>query len=160
MQKLRSDLYNAGMSNNSEVLVLADGGSGSVLATPEPTPQFFLNASCLWCARRFTPRTSGGSVQKFCCTGHRQHSGSAARRRTMRAIEVGLLSVDCLKASHTSVHAARGAFRQQYYTLLTGAPWGRRDGRVRSKGALTRHFQSVQPKLVAESRRNAEFTGT
>jgi len=30
----------------------------------------------------------------------------AARRWTMRAIEAGLLSVDCLKASHTSVHAA------------------------------------------------------
>ena len=27
---------------------------------------------------------------------------------TMRAIEVGLLSVDCLKASHTSVHAFPG----------------------------------------------------
>jgi hypothetical protein len=30
----------------------------------------------------------------------------AAPRWRMRAIEVGLISVDCLKASHTSVHAA------------------------------------------------------
>src|SRR5690349_20375954 len=51
-----SDLYNAGMSNNSEVLILANGGSGSVLAAPEPTPQFLLTACCLWCSRTFTPR--------------------------------------------------------------------------------------------------------
>jgi hypothetical protein len=52
-----------------------------------------------------SPRATGGSVQKFCCTEHRQQFWIAARRWTMRAIEVGLLSVDCLKASHTSVHA-------------------------------------------------------
>jgi hypothetical protein len=51
-------------------------------------------------------RDRGGSAQKFCSTGHRQEFWIAARRWTMRAIEAGLLSVDCLKASHTSVHAA------------------------------------------------------
>jgi hypothetical protein len=50
-------------------------------------------------------------MQKFRCTGHRQQFWIAARRWKMRAIEAGLLSVDCLKASHTSVHAAREAFR-------------------------------------------------
>jgi hypothetical protein len=60
-----SDLYNATMSNNSEVLVLANGSSGSVLAAPEPTPQFLLNACCLWCARTFTPRATGGSSRKL-----------------------------------------------------------------------------------------------
>jgi hypothetical protein len=69
-----------------------------------------LSTPCLWCHRTFTRRTTGGSTQKFCCTEHRQQFWIAARRWTMRAIEVGLLSVDCLKASHTSVHAARGAF--------------------------------------------------
>src|SRR5437870_936567 len=69
------------------------------------------DARCLWCDRTFTPRTTGGSAQRFCCTGHRQQFWIAARRWTMRAIEAGLLSVDCLKASDTSVHAARGAFR-------------------------------------------------
>ena len=64
------------------------------------------NARCLWCHRIFTPRTTGGSAQKFCCTGHRQQFWIAARRWTMRAIEAGLLSVDCLKASPMSVHAA------------------------------------------------------
>jgi len=103
---LGSDFYNAGMSNNSKVLVLASGSSGSVIAAPEPTPQFLLNACCLWCARTFTPRATGGSAQKFCCMGHRQQFWIAARRWTMRAIEAGLLSVDCLKASHASVHAA------------------------------------------------------
>src|ERR1700730_6943706 len=64
---------------------------------------------CLWCGRAFKPRSTGGSVQRFCSTVHRQQFWIAARRWTMRAIEVGLLSVDCLKASHTSVHAVRGA---------------------------------------------------
>ena len=61
---------------------------------------------CLWCGRAFKPRSTGGSVQRFCSAVHRQQFWIAARRWTMRAIEVGLLSVDCLKASHTSVHAA------------------------------------------------------
>jgi hypothetical protein len=61
---------------------------------------------CLWCGRAFKPRSTGGSVQRFCSTAHRQQFWIAARRWTMRAIEVGLLSVDCLKASQTSVHAA------------------------------------------------------
>src|SRR5277367_897724 len=67
------------------------------------------DARCLWCGRAFKPRSTGGSAQKFCCTGHRQQFWIAARRWTMRAIEAGLLSVDCLKAPHTSVHAVRGA---------------------------------------------------
>jgi hypothetical protein len=103
---LGSGSYNATMSNNSEVLILANGSSGSMIAAPEPSPQFLLNPCCLWCARTFTPRATGGSAQRFCCTGHRQQFWIAARRWTMRAIEAGLLSVDCLKASHTSVHAA------------------------------------------------------
>src|SRR5215468_10938511 len=64
------------------------------------------DARCLWCNGTFTPRSTGGSAQKFCCSGHRQQFWIAARRWTMRAIEAGLLSVDCLKASQTSVHAA------------------------------------------------------
>src|SRR6516162_1847405 len=64
------------------------------------------DARCLWCHRTFAPRATGGTVQKFCCAGHRQEFWIAARRWTMRAIEAGLLSVDCLKASRTSVHAA------------------------------------------------------
>jgi hypothetical protein len=64
------------------------------------------DACCLWCDRTFPLRMTGGSAQKFCCARHRQQFWIAARRWTMKAIEAGLLSVDCLKASHTSVHAA------------------------------------------------------
>ena len=71
------------------------------------------NCRCLWCHRAFTRRATGGSAQKFCSTGHRQAFWVAARRWTMRAIETGLLSVDCLKAPQTSVHAAGGAFQPQ-----------------------------------------------
>jgi hypothetical protein len=94
----------------SRTITATNLGSWSVAANFKPiqTPG---HIRCLWCGRDFTPRTTGGSAQKFCCTGHRQQFWIAARRWTMRAIEVGLLSVDCLKASHTSVHAAGGAFR-------------------------------------------------
>jgi hypothetical protein len=34
---------------------------------------------------------------RFCSTGHRQAFWIAARRWTMRAVEVGLLNVECLK---------------------------------------------------------------
>ena len=124
-------VYNASMPNNLEILendsesvitasvrsafipanravVAADCGRGSVTPWLEPAQQPTVDACCLWCDRYFTPRATGGSVQKFCCTGHRQQFWIAARRWTMRAIEAGLLSVDCLKASHTSVHAVRG----------------------------------------------------
>jgi hypothetical protein len=76
--------------------VSADPNRGSVSIGLEPT-QRFPHARCLWCDRTFTPRMTGGSTQKFCCTGHRQLFWIAARRWTMRAIEAGLLSVDCLQ---------------------------------------------------------------
>jgi hypothetical protein len=82
-------------------------GNGSVTVAVEPAPKSVAKACCLWCHRAFRPRMTGGSSQKFCCTAHRQQFW-IARRWTMRAIEVGLLSVDCLKASHTSVHAVPG----------------------------------------------------
>ena len=81
------------------------GGLG-VTTTLELDLKQAWDARCLWCGRVFKPRSTGGSAQKFCCSGHRQQFWIAARRWTMRAIEVGLLSVDCLKACHTSVHAA------------------------------------------------------
>jgi|SRR5215471_4635034 len=100
-------LYNVGMTNISETFVTANAGSGAVAVICEPTPQpVALSTCCLWCDRTFTLRTTGGSAQKFCCTEHRQQFWIAARRWTMRAIDAGLLSVDCLKASRTSVHAA------------------------------------------------------
>jgi len=94
------------MAYISEVVSAAYGASGSVTAALEAGQKPTVDACCLWCGRMFRPRASGGSVQKFCCTGHRQQFWIAARRWTMRAIEAGLLSVDCLNASHTSVHAA------------------------------------------------------
>jgi hypothetical protein len=68
-------------------------------------------AGCLWCGRCFTPRVTGGSTQRFCTADHRKAFWNAARLWTMRAVETGLLSVDCLKANQTSVYAARRALR-------------------------------------------------
>jgi hypothetical protein len=93
-------------SSNSAAAITINRYSGSVTPGLEPTQKLALDARCLWCGRTFSSRATGGSMQKFCCTGHRQQFWIAARRWTMRAIEAGLLSVDCLKASHASVHAA------------------------------------------------------
>lgn len=79
-------------------------------------------ATCLWCGRGFRRRATGGSSQKFCSAGHRDAFWTAARRWTMRAIETGLLSVDCLKAAQGSMHAAKGAFRWQGSSRPHGAP--------------------------------------
>jgi hypothetical protein len=92
--------YDITMLNISDVGTAVDGSIGFASAE-----QLASHARCLWCRQTFTPRSTGGSAQKFCCTGHRQQFWIAARRWTMRAIEAGLLSVDCLKPSHTSVHA-------------------------------------------------------
>ena len=89
----------------SQTVVYVDLSRESVVVGLEPA-QKSLEARCLWCGRAFTPRATGGSSQKFCSAGHRQQFWIAARRWTMRAIDAGLLSVDCLKASHASVHAA------------------------------------------------------
>src|SRR4029077_7981660 len=67
---------------------------GSLTPALKPAQKPALDARCLWCDRIFTPRATGGSAQKFCCTGHRQQFWIAARRWTMRAIDAGLLSVD------------------------------------------------------------------
>jgi len=79
----------------------SDTVTSALEAAKKPTP----NPCCLWCGRAFRPRATGGSAQKFCSTGHRQEFWIAARRWTMKAIDAGLISVDCLKAARTSVHA-------------------------------------------------------
>src|SRR3954471_3083671 len=90
-------------SSNSAPEVISTRPNGFVTPALETAQNLAQDGRCLWCDRTFTPRTTGGSSQKFCCTGHRQQFWIAARRW---AIDAGLLSVDCLKASHTSVHAA------------------------------------------------------
>jgi hypothetical protein len=70
-----------------------------------------MTVCCAWCGRPFRPRTSGGSDQRFCGAPCRTAVWSAARRWVMRALEVGLLSTDVLKAAPASVHAVRSGFR-------------------------------------------------
>ena len=93
-------------SSNSASAITANYGNESNKPALDLAQNLALDARYLWCDQTFTPRMTGGSAKRFCCTGHRQQFWIAARRWTMRAIEAGLLSVDCLKASQTSVHAA------------------------------------------------------
>ena len=107
-----SVLYNVAMTNTLGILDTANRDYKTVTAICELISHpVALSTRCLWCGRAFTPRVTGGSAQKFCSMEHRQEFWIAARRWTMRAIDAGLLPVDCLKASHTSVHAVGGAFR-------------------------------------------------
>jgi hypothetical protein len=78
-------------SSNSAAAIKTKFVSGFVASALEPAQNTVLDARCLWCGRAFERRSTGGSAQKFCCTGHRQEFWMAARRWTMRAIEAGLL---------------------------------------------------------------------
>jgi hypothetical protein len=72
-----------------------------------------MTACCPWCGNRFQPRSSGGSVQRFCRPACRQAFWTAARRWVMRAVSAGLLSPEVLKGSQSGVHAvAEGISRQ------------------------------------------------
>src|SRR5437764_5321170 len=115
-----SDLANDLVSPNpmsamtAQARVMAANGSAGFAAIAVPTsPEAASKTPCLWCGRTFRPRKTGGSAQRFCSAGHRQAFWIAARRWTMRAVETGLLSVDCLKAVRASVHAGRGALRPE-----------------------------------------------
>jgi hypothetical protein len=119
-----SEAVKAEYEPSSQTVASADLSPGSVAVGLEPA-QESLQARCLWCGRAFNPRSTGGSAQKFCGSGHRQQFWIAARRWTMRAIEAGLLSVDCLKASQTSVHAAGGAVPVAEIPLGSGPRVGR-----------------------------------
>jgi hypothetical protein len=115
LEKAPESLIAAGVRSavvpRNRAVIAADRGCGSVTTVLEPAREPAMDGFCLWCDRTFSPRMTGGSAQRFCSTEHRQQFWIAARRWTMRAIEAGLISVDCLKASHTSVHAVQEPFR-------------------------------------------------
>jgi len=46
-------------------------------------------ASCTWCGRAFTPRTTGGKLQTFCRTGCRRAFDTAGRKYVAEAIADG-----------------------------------------------------------------------
>jgi len=103
-----------GLINSGQPLLYFEGSecrhwSGSIIPELEATQNAALGTRCLWYDQRFTPRTTGGSAQRFCCSGHRQQFWAAARRWTMQAIQTGLLSVDCLKGvSYERARCQRG----------------------------------------------------
>jgi hypothetical protein len=114
LEKDSQSLITAGVRSTfilaNRAVVAAGRGSGSVTRVPDPAPEPVVDPRCLWCDRTFTPRATGGSAQKFCCTGHRQQFWIAARRWTMRAIEVGLLPLGRLPkgVSHERARCLRG----------------------------------------------------
>ena len=60
----------------------------------------------------------------------------------MRAIEAGLLSVDCLKAAQTSVHAAGAAFGQG----RDATPDQQRDARAQDSKIADKVKRSIAPR--------------
>jgi hypothetical protein len=93
----------------NDAVVAAAHSSGSVtrVLELEPAPEPPVAPHCLWCDRTFTPRMTGESIRKFCCTDTGSSSGS---RRVVGRSGRSRAGPTCLKASHTSVHAAREAF--------------------------------------------------
>src|ERR1043166_2687010 len=95
---------NSELLRKPEILIPAhttDRDAPKKTARPSSAARSAGKPHCLWCGRAFTTRMTGGSAQKFCSTEHRKAFWTAARRWTMRAIETGLLSVDCLKRPQT-----------------------------------------------------------
>src|SRR5215212_6872934 len=111
MQITSELLPNSPISTSAEAIDLPE--RGDLPADLASAPRSAVKAHCRWCGRTYRARTTGGSAQRFCSTEHRKAFWTAARRWTMRAIETGLLSVECLKATQTSVHAAGGPSRHR-----------------------------------------------
>jgi hypothetical protein len=64
--------------------------------------------TCLWCGRAFTPRTTGGSPQRFDSASCRHAFGSAARAWACVLVDAHLLTVEVLKLTVTSARAVSG----------------------------------------------------
>jgi hypothetical protein len=69
------------------------------------------DARCLWCHRIFTPRTTGGSAQRFCYTGHRHSFGlqhgagrcGRSRRAPIPGADRGSRASDLVKVDRAAV---------------------------------------------------------
>jgi hypothetical protein len=62
-------------------------------------------ATCAWCARTFTPRTSGGREQRFCRPVCRRAYDAAGRRFIADAIACGVLSLDQIRNGAAATRA-------------------------------------------------------
>jgi hypothetical protein len=60
---------------------------------------------CLWCGRHYQPVSRRGSPRRFCSEEHRHEYSSQARAWGTAAHEMGLLTVEDLKAGKRSVRA-------------------------------------------------------
>src|ERR1700719_4438085 len=112
LEKAPESLIAAGVRSafvpRKRAVVAADRGCGSVTTVLEPAREPATDGFCLWCDRTFSPRMTGGSAQRFCSTGHRQQFWIAARRWTMRAIEVGAVGRLSKGNSHERARRLRG----------------------------------------------------
>src|ERR1700749_5027682 len=52
---------------------------------------------CLWCDHEFSPRKSGGSPQRFCCSEHRRAFHIAAHQFVLAEFSAGRLTVAEIK---------------------------------------------------------------
>jgi hypothetical protein len=72
LEKAPESLIAAGLKSafvpRNRAVIAADRGCGSVTRMLEPARNPTPDGRCLWCGRTFTPRATGGSTQKFCCT--------------------------------------------------------------------------------------------
>ncbi len=68
-------------------------------------------ARCRWGGAGFSPRHSGGSVQKFCSSSCRQQFHTAARQWVSAAVDDGRLTVADLKATTAPCTLRRGAMK-------------------------------------------------
>ena len=76
----------------------------------QPQPGFRMTQQpCLWCAELFSPRSNGGSRQKFCTAQCRNRFHLGARLWGLEQVERGLVLVSALKRATDTVYAGAEA---------------------------------------------------
>jgi hypothetical protein len=61
--------------------------------------------TCAWCGKPFNPRTTGGKLQRFCCSRCRRALDGAGRRYIAGALANGMLTIDALRNGPAATRA-------------------------------------------------------
>jgi len=82
----------------SATAAISASGGPAARSSPNAVP-------CAWCGRTFTPRSTGGHTQRFCCPTCRRDFDAAGRRWVAEAIACGLLSLAQIRKGAAATRA-------------------------------------------------------
>ena len=82
----------------SATAAISASGGPAARSSPNAVP-------CAWCGGAFTPRSTGGHTQRFCCPTCRRDFDAAGRRWVAEAIACGLLSLAQIRKGAAATRA-------------------------------------------------------